>query len=101
MSDDIVVTAVVAQQIADILKQSFDPEIQQLADIINPPPPVPVLSILESVTDIINLGNPVTVSGIDTAVSVLFYISNRLTEILSSSVPADFSAQIINIIKNG
>ena len=101
MSDDIVITAGVAQQIADILKQSSDPEIQQLVDIINPPPPVPVPSILESVTDIINLGNPVTVSGIDTAVSVLAYISNRLTEILSSSVPADFSAQIVNIIKNG
>jgi hypothetical protein len=101
MSDDIVITAGVAQQIADILKQSSDPEIQQLADIINPPPPVPIPSILESVTDIINLGNPLTVSGNDTAVSVLAYISNRITEILSLSVPADFAAQITNIIKNG
>jgi len=101
MSDDIVITAGVAQQIADILKQSSDPEIQQLADIINPPPPAPIPSILESVTDIINLGNPLTVSGNDTAVSVLAYISNRITEILSLSVPADFAAQITNIIKNG
>jgi hypothetical protein len=101
MSDDVVIPAGVAQQVADILKQNSDPEIQQLADIINPPPPTPVPSILESVTDIINLGNPLTVSGSETAVNVLGYISNRVQEILSSSVPTDFSLQISDIIKHG
>jgi hypothetical protein len=101
MSDDVVISGDVAQQVADILKQNPDPSIQQLADVVNPPPPPPVPSILQSVTDIINLGNPVTVSANDTAMGILSYVSNRVNEILSTSVPADFANQIADIVKNG
>ena len=100
MSDEVVISAEVAQQVAEILLQNEDPAVQELASIINPPPPPPVPSIFESVETIIGLGNPVSISSSDTAVAVLSYISSRVSEILGDSVPADFSAQITNIIKN-
>jgi hypothetical protein len=100
MSDDVIIPADIAQQIAEILRQNPDPSIQQLAGAVDPPPPVSVPSILQSVTNLVSSGISSSIDPQSISINILSYVSNRLLEILSDTFPTYFAEEISDIIKN-
>ena len=95
--DDVVIPAYLAQQIAYILKQSDDPAVQEIADIIDPPSTLPVISNVDSIINIINLEKSVN----DTANDIISFICDKIYEVLSNRSTSIIAEEISNVIKNG